>query len=251
MITAIIQIRLNSSRLKRKALLKIQNLTLIEHLFSQLSYSTQIDKKIIATTTESIDNDIEKLANNIGIQCFRGNSLNVLDRYYNCAKSFDIDTIVRISGDAPLIDPVIVDKTIEYYKKNNFDYVSNFFRRTFPIGTEIEIFSFKTLEKCWKTAQQSYEKEHVTPFIYEHPELFNIGFIEHSENLSNLHWTVDRIEDFEFVKSIIEKTEKRPILMNEILKVLENEPDLLRINGHVDPFEGYKKSIRNDSYFKK
>ena len=128
MITAIIQIRLNSSRLKRKALLKIQNLTLIEHLFSQLSYSTQIDKKIIATTTESIDNDIKKLANNIGIQCFRGDSLNVLDRYYNCAKSFDIDTIVRISGDAPLIDPIIVDKTIEYYKKNNFDYVSNFFR---------------------------------------------------------------------------------------------------------------------------
>ena len=245
MITAIIQIRLNSSRLKRKALLKIQNLTLIEHLFSQLSYSTQIDKKIIATTTESIDNDIEKLANNIGVECFRGNSLNVLDRYYNCAKSFDIDTIVRISGDAPLIDPVIVDKTIEYYKKNNFDYVSNFFRRTFPIGTEIEIFSFKTLEKCWKTAQQSYEKEHVTPFIYEHPELFNIGFIEHSENLSNLHWTVDRIEDFNFVEIILQKIKERPVSMNQIINLLKLEPDLLKINGSVDPLESFKKSKMN------
>ncbi len=245
MITAIIQIRLNSSRLKRKALLKIQNLTLIEHLFSQLSYSTQIDKKIIATTTESIDNDIEKLANNIGIECFRGNSLNVLDRYYNCAKSFDIDTIVRISGDAPLIDPVIVDKTIEYYKKNNFDYVSNFFRRTFPIGTEIEIFSFKTLEKCWKTAQQSYEKEHVTPFIYEHPELFNIGFIEHSENLSNLHWTVDRIEDFNFVEIILQKIKERPVSMNQIINLLKLEPDLLKINGSIDPLESFKKSKMN------
>ena len=245
MITAIIQIRLNSIRLKRKALLKIQNLTQIEHLFSQLSYSTQIDKKIIATTTESIDNDIEKLANNIGIQCFRGNSLNVLDRYYNCAKSFDIDTIVRISGDAPLIDPVIVDKTIEYYKKNNFDYVSNFFRRTFPIGTEIEIFSFKTLEKCWKTAQQSYEKEHVTPFIYEHPELFNIGFIEHSENLSNLHWTVDRIEDFNFIEIILQKIKERPVSMNQILNLLKLEPDLLKINGSIDPLESFKKSKMN------
>ena len=245
MITAIIQIRLNSSRLKRKALLKIQNLTLIEHLFSQLSYSTQIDKKIIATTTESIDNDIEKLANNIGIECFRGNSLNVLDRYYNCAKSFDIDTIVRISGDAPLIDPVIVDKTIEYYKKNNFDYVSNFFRRTFPIGTEIEIFSFKTLEKCWKTAQQSYQKEHVTPFIYEHPELFNIGFIEHSENLSNLHWTVDRIEDFNFVEIILQKIKERPVSMNQIINLLKLEPDLLKINGSIDPLESFKKSKMN------
>ena len=245
MITAIIQIRLNSSRLKRKALLKIQNLTLIEHLFSQLSYSTQIDKKIIATTTESIDDDIEKLANNIGIQFFRGNSLNVLDRYYNCAKSFDIDTIVRISGDAPLIDPVIVDKTIEYYKKNNFDYVSNFFRRTFPIGTEIEIFSFKTLEKCWNTAQQSYEKEHVTPFIYEHPELFNIGFIEHSENLSNLHWTVDRIEDFNFVEIILQKIKERPVSMNQIINLLKLEPDLLKINGSIDPLESFKKSKMN------
>ena len=245
MITAIIQIRLNSSRLKRKALLKIQNLTLIEHLFSQLSYSTRIDKKIIATTTELIDNDIEKLANNIGIQCFRGNSLNVLDRYYNCAKSFDIDTIVRISGDAPLIDPIIVDKTIEYYKKNNFDYVSNFFRRTFPIGTEIEIFSFKTLEKCWKTAQQSYEKEHVTPFIYEHPELFNIGFIEHSENLSNLHWTVDRIEDFNFVEIILQKIKERPVSMNHILNLLKLEPGLLKINGSIDPLESFKKSKMN------
>ena len=245
MITAIIQIRLNSSRLKRKALLKIQNLTLIEHLFSQLSYSTQIDKKIIATTTESIDNDIKKLANNIGIQCFRGDSLNVLDRYYNCAKSFDIDTIVRISGDAPLIDPVIVDKTIEYYKKNNFDYVSNFFRRTFPIGTEIEIFSFKTLEKCCKTAQQSYEKEHVTPFIYEHPELFNIGFIEHSENLSNLHWTVDRIEDFNFVEIILQKIKERPVSMNQILNLLKLDPDLLKINGSIDPLESFKKSKMN------
>ena len=228
MITAIIQIRLNSSRLKRKALLKIQNLTLIEHLFSQLSYSTQIDKKIIATTTESIDNDIKKLANNIGIQCFRGDSLNVLDRYYNCAKSFDIDTIVRISGDAPLIDPIIVDKTIEYYKKNNFDYVSNFFRRTFPIGTEIEIFSFKTLEKCWKTAQQSYEKEHVTPFIYEHPELFNIGFIEHSENLSNLHWTVDRIEDFNFIEIILHNDHSVNLLSYSLAMIIFSSRVMVR-----------------------
>ena len=182
MITAIIQARLSSTRLPKKILYKIDDKNILQHLFSQLSYSTQIENKIIATTNEKIDNKIEEIAESLNIPCFRGNSLNVLDRYYNCAKLFNLDTIVRISGDAPLIDPAIVDRTIEYYKKNDFDYVSNFFKRTFPIGTEIEIFSFKTLETCWKNAQKSYEKEHVTPFIYEHPELFNIGLIEHHKN---------------------------------------------------------------------
>ena len=156
MITAIIQARLSSRRLPNKLLMKIQDMNILEHLFSQLSYSKQIDKKIIATTNEKIDNDIEKFAKFLNIDCFRGNSLDVLDRYYQCAKFFNIETIVRISGDAPIIDPEIVDNTIQYYKKNNFDYVSNFFKRTYPIGTEVEIFSFKTLEKCKKNAKIFY-----------------------------------------------------------------------------------------------
>ena len=238
MITAIIQARLNSSRLNKKILLKIENKNLLEHLFSQLSYSTHIDKKIIATTINKTDDEIENLAKLQNITFFRGNPLDVLDRYYRCAKFFNLETIVRISGDAPLIDPSIVDKTIEYYKKNNFDYVSNFFNRSYPIGTEIEIFSFKTLEKCWMNAKKSSEKEHVTPFIYNHPELFKIGHIEYKKNISHLHWTVDQIEDFKFVELIFKKIKKRPILMDDILELLENEPELLEINKNIDPFEG-------------
>ena len=238
MITAIIQARLNSSRLNKKILLKIENKNLLEHLFSQLSHSKQIDKKIIATTINKIDDEIENFAKLQNITFFRGNPLDVLDRYYRCAKFFNLETIVRISGDAPLIDPSIVDKTIEYYKKNNFDYVSNFFNRSYPIGTEIEIFSFKTLEKCWMNAKKSSEKEHVTPFIYNHPELFKIGHIEYKKNISHLHWTVDQIEDFKFVELIFKKIKKRPILMDDILELLENEPELLEINKNIDPFEG-------------
>ena len=238
MITAIIQARLNSNRLNKKILLKIENKNLLEHLFSQLSHSTQIDKKIIATTINKIDDEIENFAKLQNITFFRGNPLDVLDRYYRCAKFFNLETIVRISGDAPLIDPSIVDKTIEYYKKNNFDYVSNFFNRSYPIGTEIEIFSFKTLEKCWMNAKKSSEKEHVTPFIYNHPELFKIGHIEYKKNISHLHWTVDQIEDFKLVELIFKKIKKRPILMDDILELLENEPELLEINKNIDPFEG-------------
>ena len=243
MITAIIQARLNSSRLNKKILLKIENKNLLEHLFSQLSYSTHIDKKIIATTINKIDDEIENFAKLQNITFFRGNPLNVLDRYYRCAKFFNLETIVRISGDAPLIDPSIVDKTIEYYKKNNFDYVSNFFNRSYPIGTEIEIFSFKTLEKCWMNAKKSSEKEHVTPFIYNNPELFKIGHIEYKKNISHLHWTVDQIEDFKFVELIFKKIKKRPILMDDILELLENEPELLEINKNIDPFEGSRNLL--------
>ena len=243
MITAIIQARLNSSRLNKKILLKIENKNLLEHLFSQLSYSTHIDKKIIATTINKIDDEIENFAKLQNITFFRGNPLNVLDRYYRCAKFFNLETIVRISGDAPLIDPSIVDKTIEYYKKNNFDYVSNFFNRSYPIGTEIEIFSFKTLEKCWMNAKKSSEKEHVTPFIYNHPELFKIGHIEYKKNISHLHWTVDQIEDFKFIELIFKKIKKRPILMDDILELLENEPELLEINKNIDPFEGSRNLL--------
>tara|TARA_B100001013_G_scaffold88052_1_gene48721 strand:- start:172 stop:903 length:732 start_codon:yes stop_codon:yes gene_type:complete len=243
MITAIIQARLNSSRLNKKILLKIENKNLLEHLFSQLSYSTHIDKKIIATTINKIDDEIENFAKLQNITFFRGNPLDVLDRYYRCAKFFNLETIVRISGDAPLIDPSIVDKTIEYYKKNNFDYVSNFFNRSYPIGTEIEIFSFKTLEKCWMNAKKSSEKEHVTPFIYNHPELFKIGHIEYKKNISHLHWTVDQIEDFKFVELIFKKIKNRPILMDDILELLENEPELLEINKNIDPFEGSRNLL--------
>jgi len=246
MITAIIQARLNSSRLKEKILLKIEDKTLLEHLFSQLSHSTQIDKKIIATTIDKMDDEIETLTKLQNITCFRGNHLNVLDRYYQCAKLFNLETIVRISGDAPLIDPTIVDKTIEYYKKNTFDYVSNFFHRSYPVGTEVEIFSFKTLEKCWMNAKKTSEKEHVTPFIYNHPELFKIGYIEYKKNISHLHWTVDRVEDLKFVESIFKKIRKRPILLENILKLLENEPELLKINKNTDPSEGLKKSLMGD-----
>ena len=246
MITAIIQARLNSSRLKRKILLKIQDKNLLQHLFSQLSYSRQIDKKIIATTIDKMDNEIEEFAKSENITCFRGNSFDVLDRYYQCAKFFHLETIVRISGDAPLIDPSIVDKTIQLFKKSDFEYVNNFSKNRFPIGTEVEVFSFSTLEKVWLNATKHSEREHVTSYIYNNPEKFSIGHLENTTNNSNLHWSVDRIEDLEFVKEIYKNIKKRPILLDDILKLLEKKPFLLDSNKNIDPHEGYKKSLLND-----
>jgi len=246
MITAIIQARLNSSRLKGKTLLKIQDKNLLQHLFSQLSYSTQIDRKIIATTIDKMDNEIEEFAKSENITCFRGDSLDVLDRYYQCAKFFNLETIVRISGDAPLIDPSIVDKTIQLFKKSDFEYVNNFNKNRFPVGTEVEVFSFSTLEKVWLNATKHSEREHVTSYIYNNPEKFSIGHLENTINNSNLHWSIDRIEDLEFVRQIFKNIKKRPILLDDILKLLKEKPFLLDNNKNIDPHEGYKKSLLDD-----
>ena len=150
MIGCIIQARMGSSRLPGKVLMKLnENCSTLDFVLNQLSFSTLIDKIIIATTNLVQDDIIEQTAKNLGIECFRGNSDDVLDRYYNCAKKFQMDNIVRITSDCPLIDPGIVDEVISKYKSGNYDYFTNTLIRTYPIGTDVEIFSFEILEKTW------------------------------------------------------------------------------------------------------
>lgn len=246
MIDAIIQARMGSSRLPGKVLMKLNGASVLQCLINQLAYSKLLNRKIIATSTNEEDNVIFEYAKTTAINLFRGNSLDVLDRYYQCAKYFSIQHIVRITADCPLIDPQIIDKTIELYKKSNFDYVNNFHKRTFPSGTEVEVFSFSTLEKTWKNAKKSSEREHVTSYINNNPDQFSIGFIKYHEDLSNLHWTVDRIEDLNFVRVLYSKIQKKPILVEDILKVIKDDPSVLEINKNTNPNEGYIKSLEND-----
>ena len=244
--TAVIQARMGSNRLPGKVLMKINGITVLECLLGQLSYSKHLTNKIIATTTEKNDDQIVDIAKSMGISFFRGNQSDVLDRYYQCAKEFSIKNIVRISADAPLIDPTIVDKTIQVYEKSNFDYVNDFSKNRFPVGTEVEVFSFTALEKAWKNAIKPSEREHVTSYFYNNPDVFSIGHLENTSDLSNLHWTVDRAEDLEFVKTIYGGISKRPILLDDILRLLAERPSLLEINKKIDPREGYKKSLSED-----
>lgn len=247
-IIAIIQARTGSTRLPKKVLMEINGLTVLESLLHQLSYSKFLTKKIVATTTTNSDDILVKFLSSLGVDYFRGSESNVLDRYYQCAKYHCAQNIVRISGDAPFIDPQIVDKTIEYFKSSNFDYVNNFNNKNrYPVGAEVEVFTFKTLEEAWKNANKASEREHVTPYVYNNPQRFRIGHLEYVHDLSHLHWTVDRSEDLEFVKAIYKKINKSPILLEDILLLLEKEPELLEINNKVDPHEGYKKSLHEDN----
>jgi len=245
-VDAIIQARMGSTRLPGKVMMKLNGLSLLQCLFEQIGYSQQLDSKILATTVNSEDDVIEDFANVNSIQVFRGNSLDVLDRYYQCAKHFSIEHIVRITSDCPLIDPLIVDRTIHFYKNNKYDYVNNFHKKTFPSGTEVEVFSFDTLEKTWKNATKLSEREHVTPYVYNNPAIFSIGYIEHSKNISDLHWAVDRIQDLDMVRAIYHKINKKPILLEDILRVIEEEPSILEINKNTNPQEGYLKSLQDE-----
>ena len=252
MIGCIIQARMGSSRLPGKVLKELEEgKSILFYLLKQIKHSKFIDKIVIATTDLNEDDKISNFAKSKGLEVFRGNEKNVLERYYKCAKKFNFSTIVRITGDCPLIDPQIVDVVIKKYKENTFDYVTNCLKRTFPYGTEVEIFSFRSLENAYNNAELPSEKEHVTPYIRNHENKFRIFNIENKEDISNYRWVVDERNDFELVKEIVSKIKTSPILMRDILQLLKSEPNLKKININNIPNEGYFKSLKDDGKFLK
>jgi spore coat polysaccharide biosynthesis protein SpsF len=231
MIGCIIQARMGSTRLPGKVMKIIdEENPVLYYVLKQLQSSTLLEKMVVATTILDEDDVIENYVKNMGIDVFRGNRNDVLDRYFECAKKFDIDVIIRITADNPLIDPTMVDGMIKKFMSNTYDYLTNAHVRTFPYGTEVEIFSFKALEKAWENATKSSEREHVTQFFYNNLQLFKNHNVENSKNISNLRWTIDRQNDFLLVKSIISKIKQRPIRMNDILDLFLKEPKLFEIN---------------------
>jgi spore coat polysaccharide biosynthesis protein SpsF len=250
MIGCIIQARMGSSRLPGKTLMKLNKYrTTLDFVINQLSFSALLDKIVIATTNLEQDDIIEKNAKTLGIDCFRGSSDDVLDRYYHCAKKFQINTIVRITSDCPLIDPQIVDQVIRKYQYEDYDYVTNTLIRSYPIGTDVEIFSFEILEKTWQKAILPSEREHVTLFIRNKKLNFKLGNLKNSKNLGRLRWTLDRVEDLNLIRKIVVKINKNPILMNDILNLFSLEPELIKINEHITQNEVMLKSLKKDDEF--
>ena len=248
LIGCIVQARMGSTRLPGKVMMKIQNNnTMIDFVIHQLQFSKTLNKIIVATTTLSEDDKIINLLDQKKIEFFRGSEKDVLSRYYECAKSYSLDVIVRITSDCPLIDPQIVDQLIEKFLECNCDFVSPGFPRTYPQGSaDIEVFSFEALEKMWRESIKPSEREHVCTYIYNNPDKFNILKIPNSLNFSNLKLSIDKVEDLKFVQEIVKRIHKRPILINNVLNILKNEPELVQINKNYVLEEGYKKSIEED-----
>jgi len=249
MITAVIQARMGSTRLPDKVLADIAGKTLLEHVIQRVKASRLINRIIIATTENERDKAVIAFSEAHGIPWYVGSEDDVLDRFYQTAKRYRVETIVRITPDDPFKDPEVMDKVISYYlaNKDKLDYASNTIKPSYPEGLDVEVFSFGALEKAWEEAKKPSEREHVTPYIWNHPELFRLANIENNEDLSHLRWTLDTEADLRFTQEIYARLYRGQVfLMKDILTLLEKEPQLLTINQGIERNVGYLKSLEQE-----
>ena len=247
MIGCIIQARMCSTRLKGKVLHKINSEeTILSFLLKQITNCKSLKTVVVATTELDEDDVIVDFLKSYDVEIFRGNSENVLDRFYHCAKKFKFSTIVRLTADNPLIDPQIVNDSIQKYSNSDCDYLTNSIDRTFPNGAEVEIFSFVALEIAWKFAKKKSEREHVTSYFYNNPKKFKIHYYKQQQNQSKFRYTIDRKEDYDLVVEILAKIKTRPIKTSDVIDLLTNAPELLKLNSDIIHNEGYIKSINED-----
>lgn len=239
-ITAIIQARSGSTRLPEKIFKELFGKPILWHVHNRVQQSKLISQIIIATTTLREDDKVEAFCSSNKFLFYRGSSDDVLSRYYEASRKFNADVIIRITSDCPVIDPVVLDKMIEEYlkefKANKIDYLSNTIHRTFPRGLDVEIFSMDVLEKIFNEAREHFEREHVTPYIYQHPEIFKIKNFENDKDLSSLRLTVDTNEDFELIEKIYAAlySEDKIFLLEDIVQLFEREPELANINRFIE-----------------
>ncbi len=244
MILAVLQARVSSSRLPGKVLMPILGEPMLTRQIERVLRSGRIDKLVIATTTETSDDPIEQLCTELGIRCFRGSTDDVLDRVYRAAGTFKPRTIVRITGDCPLFDPVLADAVIDHHSRSGADFTSNVLNPTFPDGLDVEVVRMKSLQEAWRKADKPSEREHVTPYICNHPERFRLESYTGSRDLSALRWTVDEPEDFVFIRRVYEELypDKPAFTTTDVLELLGRNPDLKALNARVSRNEGYTKS---------
>lgn len=254
-IDAIFQVRMGSTRLPRKMFKKILGKPLLWHIIQRVEATRSVKRIILATTKSKEDIQIVNFAKELKLPYFCGSTNNVLGRFYEAARKFGSDIIVRITPDDPFKDPQIIDNFVEYFlkHKNQFDYVSNTIKPTYPEGLDIEIFTFKALERAWLEAKKSSEKEHLTPYIWSNPQKFRIKNLSYKKNLSRFRWTIDYPQDLKFAREIYKKLypKKKIFLMKDILKLLKEEPELQKINQDIVYHEGYFKSLKQDKKYGK
>lgn len=247
-ITAIIQARLGSTRLPGKTLMTIEGDSLIGHLVRRVKESKYVNNIIIATTTKEKDNAIVNFAKNNDLKFYRGSEGDVLDRFYKAAIEYDVETIVRVTPDCPLLDPKIMDSVISQYIDGNYDFVCNTMPPTYPDGLDTEVFSFKTLERAWNEAKKSSEREHVTSYIYNHPAFFKIYNCVNDIDYSGMRWVVDEEADYKYISEVYKMLyrEGEVFYMDDVLDLLSKYPELNDINKNIKRNEGYQNSLLKD-----
>jgi spore coat polysaccharide biosynthesis protein SpsF len=245
MILAVLQARVSSTRLPGKVLKPILGVPMIIRQIERVKRAKLIDKLVIATSIDKSDDQLADLCRDYQLDCFRGSLDDVLDRFYQAALKYNPEQVVRLTGDCPLTDPEVIDKVIELHLKGNYDYTSNVFELSYPDGLDVEVVRFVCLERAWKEAKLMSQREHVTIFIHQQPQLFKIGCVKNQKDLSNLRWTVDEPEDLILITRIYEhfyKTNSK-FATDDILQFIDKNPLLQNINQKYERNEGLKKSL--------
>lgn len=232
-IVAIIQARMGSTRLYGKTLLDLGGKTVLEHVIGRTSRSRYVDEIIVATTQSARDDVIVQKTKMYGATVFRGSEEDVLDRYTQATRMVKADVILRINADCPLIDGAMIDDAIESFCGRTYDYASTRIKQTFPRGQDVEIITRKTLEHAWTQAQAPYQRVHVTPYIYEHPEIFRLWAIHGTDDYSHQRWTLDTHEDLVFLLTVFSMFHADTIPWQMLAKKLEEHPEILAINGYI------------------
>jgi glutamate-1-semialdehyde 2,1-aminomutase/spore coat polysaccharide biosynthesis protein SpsF len=240
---------MGSSRLPGKVLADVGGKPMLEHIVSRLRRSRLIDDVIVATSGAPADDPIAAAAAEKGFKVFRGHENDVLDRYYEAAKNAKADTVVRITGDCPLIDPEVVDRVIATFLSEECDYVSNTLVCTYPDGLDAEVFSFAALEIAWRDGRRAADREHVTPFIRT-SRRFRLRNVqsELGRSIRHLRWTVDEPRDLEFVRAIYARLGSREYFgWHEVLALLDAEPILGNLNAGLIRNEGFYHSLAREA----
>lgn len=256
-IVTVIQARTGSGRLPGKVLLEAAGKTMLEHMIERVNRAHLKGRIVVATTNERNDDVIEQLCRRIEVDCFRGSTGDLVQRHFLAAVKYSADVVVKIPSDCPLINPAIIDKTIDHFVKNrlNYDYVSNLHPPTYPDGNDVEVFSFNALYLTNKFAKEEYEREHTTPYIWSNPGQFRIGNVTWDRGLDyslSHRFVLDYGEDYEFIREVFENLYYADpcFTLDDILDLLYLRRPIWEINAHLRGISWYSKFANDPKAFK-
>ena len=245
---AVLQARCSSTRLPGKVLLPLCGEPMVARQIERVLRSRRIDRLIVATSTAASDDPLAELCRDRRVDCFRGDLDDVLDRVYRAAEPHQPTHVVRLTADCPLADPAVIDALIAFCLEGRFDYASNALEPTFPDGLDAEIMTFAALREAWTNARLPSQREHVTPYIYQHADRFRVGSFKREPDLSALRWTVDERADYELVSAVYDALyPANPAFASEdVLRLLQARPELRTLNTQFARNAGYETSLERD-----
>jgi spore coat polysaccharide biosynthesis protein SpsF len=246
-VAAVIQARMGSTRLPGKVLLPLEGRPILHHILWRASHCRSLDKVIVATSDAPEDDAVEDAARNFGVDVFRGDRNDVLDRFWRATETFAIDMVVRLTADCPLLDPLHVDRIVDQFRAAHpaLDWAAT--GLSYPEGYGAEVFSRAALERAWREAVLPSDREHVTSYIWTHPELFRTARIEMPEDLSAYRLTVDEECDLRVVRELTAKLGADKMFgMEAAVDFLRAHPELKALNAHIGRFAGFHKSRAED-----